>query len=231
MNEKNYYDEIIEEIKKINDTDPDQAVLLLKKELSMPYIPNEYLKEMKELESEYSANFDAKKVVLPSREELLSTLLSGEINGKYSLALTNISQFNWVGFEDKIQEILNSNKVAKNGKTIFIETLITQKLNYDFVVGKIIVNPSKLKSIFDSEYCIKNIMGIESKNIEDQIIKRIAMESFLIYLSILFPENLTIKYVDHVEEMILVAQALLGNNEVLENNKTASEIFETISKN
>ncbi|MGL5643575.1 MAG: hypothetical protein ACRCW3_02260, partial [Metamycoplasmataceae bacterium] len=146
-------------------------------------------------------------------------------------ALTQISQFNWVGFEDKIQEILSSPKIVKNAKTIFVESLIIQKMNHDFIVDETIINPSKLKSVFDSKYCIQNIMGIESKNIDDLVVKRIAMESFLIYLSIIFPENLNLKYVDVVEEMILVARALLGDEKILKGNKEASKIFETISKN
>lgn len=230
MNEKNYYEEIIKEIKKINESDPDQAVLLLKKELAMPYIPSDSLKIMEKLFKEYSTNFEAKKITM-TREELLDILLLGEVNGKQSLALTQISQFNWVGFEDTIQKILDSTNVAKNGKTIFIESLIVQKLDFNFKVGNVVINPSKSKSVFDSEYCIKNIMGIESKRIEDPIVKRIAMESFLIYISVIFPENLSLKYINHVDDIILVARALLGETEILKDNKTATKIFETISKN
>ncbi|MGL4252171.1 MAG: hypothetical protein ACRDCH_00870 [Metamycoplasmataceae bacterium] len=229
--EKNYYQEIIEEIKKIRATDLDQAVLLLKKELAMPYIPSDYQAEMQKLFKEYSQDFDNKKITL-TREEILDIITSeGQKSGKLSLALTQISQFNWVGFEDKIQEILSSPKIVKNAKTIFVESLIIQKMNHDFIVDATIINPSKLKSVFDSKYCIQNIMGIESKNIDDLVVKRIAMESFLIYLSIIFPENLNLKYVDVVEEMILVARALLGDEKILEGNKEASKIFETISKN
>ncbi len=229
MNEKNYYEEIIEEIKKINDSDPSQAVLLLKKELAMPYIPKPYLKQMERLFDEYSIEFDAKKISL-TRDEILEIIV-GEASGKQSLALTQISQFNWVGFEEKIQEILISPKVSNNGKTIFIESLITQNLNFDFAIDGIIINPSKLKSVFNSEFCIKNIIGIEEKNIDDHVIKRVAMESFLIYLSIIFPKNLFIKYTNCVDDMILVAQALLGETDAIKNNKTATKIFETISKN
>ncbi|MGL5617480.1 MAG: hypothetical protein ACRCWU_00265 [Metamycoplasmataceae bacterium] len=229
--EKNYYKEIINEIKKIRETDLDQAVLLLKKELAMPYIPSDYLDEMQKLFKEYSQDFDDKKITL-TRDEVLDIITSeGHKSGKLSLALTQISQFNWVGFEDKIQEILSSPKIAKNAKTIFIESLIIQKMNHDFIVDKIIINPSKLKSVFDSKYCIQNIMDIESKNIDDLVVKRIAMESFLIYLSIIFPNNLNLKYISVVEEMILVAKALLGDEKVLEGNKEAIKIFETISKN
>ncbi|MDK2819582.1 MAG: hypothetical protein KFW07_01970 [Mycoplasmataceae bacterium] len=230
MNEKNYYEEIIQEIKKIKNEDPEQAVLLLKKELSMPYIPSKYLSEMETLFKEYSIDFDAKKITM-SREEVLEIIMAGQINGKQSLALTQVAQYNWVGFEEKIQTIFDSEKVAKNAKTIFVECLISQKLNYDFKIEEKIINLSKIKSIFDSEYCIKNILGIEKKQIDDQIVKRIAMESFLIYISVIFPKNLNLKYEDNVEEMILVAQALLGDTKILKNNKLATEIFETISKN
>lgn len=228
--EKNYYKEIIEEIKKIRESDLDQAVLLLKKELSMPYIPSNYQKEMQKLFKEYSKTFDEKNITM-SREELLQIISSEELSGRQSLALTQITQFNWVGFEETIQEIFISPKIANNAKTIFIESLIAQKLNYDFIVDGKKINPSKIKSIFDSQYCIKNIMGIESRNIDDLVVKRIAMESFLIYISIIFPENLTLKYVDLVDEMILVARALLGETESIKDNKVATKIFETISKN
>ncbi|MGL5204676.1 MAG: hypothetical protein ACRC9F_02775 [Metamycoplasmataceae bacterium] len=229
--EKNYYQEIIEEIKKIRETDLDQAVLLLKKELAMPYIPSDYQAEMQKLFKEYSQDFDDKKITL-TREEVLDIITSeGQKSGKLSLALTQISQFNWVGFENEIQKIISSPKIAKNAKTIFIESLIIQKMNHDFIVDGITINPSKLKSVFDSKYCIENIMGIESKNIDDLVVKRIAMESFLIYLSIIFPENLKLKYVNVVDEMLLVAKALLGDEKVLEGNEEAIKIFETISKN
>lgn len=229
--EKNYYQEIIQEIKKIRETDLNQAVLLLKKELSMPYIPSDYQKEMNKLFKEYSKEFDEKNITM-SREEVLQIITSEESNdGQQSLALTQIAQFNWVGFEDTIQKILISPKIANNAKTIFIESLITQKLNHDFIVDGKTINPSKIKSIFDSQYCIKNIMGIEAKNIEDLVVKRIAMESFLIYMSIIFPDNLSLKYVDVVDDMILVARALLGEKEVIKNSETATKIFETISKN
>ncbi|MGL5643625.1 MAG: hypothetical protein ACRCW3_02520, partial [Metamycoplasmataceae bacterium] len=128
--EKNYYQEIIEEIKKIRATDLDQAVLLLKKELAMPYIPSDYQAEMQKLFKEYSQDFDNKKITL-TREEILDIITSeGQKSGKLSLALTQISQFNWVGFEDKIQEILSSPKIVKNAKTIFVESLIIQKMNH-----------------------------------------------------------------------------------------------------
>jgi DNA-binding NarL/FixJ family response regulator len=93
MNEKNYYQEIIQEIKKIREVDLDQAVLLLKKELSMPYIPSEHEREMKKLFKEYSISFDKKKMTM-NREELLEILGEGIENGRQSLALTQISQFN-----------------------------------------------------------------------------------------------------------------------------------------
>ncbi len=229
MNEKNYYKEIIQEIKKIRESDLDQAVLLLKKELSMPYIPSEHEREMKELFKEYSISFDQKKMTM-NREELLEILGEGIENGRQSLALTQISQFNWVGYEDTIQKILVSNTIANNAKTIFIESLIVQKLNYDFKIGELTVNPSKMTSIFDSKYCIENIIAIEAANIEDPIVKRIAMESFLIYISLIFPENLTMNYVNHVDEIILVSRALLGNMEMIEGNEVATKIFKTISK-
>ncbi|MGL6125125.1 MAG: hypothetical protein ACRC1F_01390 [Metamycoplasmataceae bacterium] len=229
--EKNYYKEIIEEIKKIREIDLNQAVLLLKKELSMPYIPSDYQEEMNKLFQEYSQDFDEKKITM-SREELLQIINDEKSkSGKQSLALTQISKFNWVGFEDAIQKILVSPKIANNAKTIFIESLITQKMNHDFTVDGKTINPSKMKSIFDSKYCIQNIIEIEGKNIEDLVVKRIAMESFLIYISIIFPENLTLKYVNVVDEMILVARALLGEKDVIKNNKVATKIFETISKN
>ena len=230
MNEKNYYKEIITEIKKIKETDLEQAVLLLKKELAMPYIPSEYQKEMDALFKEYTIKFDDKKITM-TREELLNILNSGSSAGKQSLALTQISQFNWVGFEETIQKILVSSKIANNAKTVFVESLITQKLNYDFKIEGLIINPSKMKSIFDSEYCIKNIIGIEEKDIKDLVVKRIAMESFLIYISIIFPNNINMKYINHVEEIILVAEALLGEKNSIKDNKIAIEIFETIANN
>jgi hypothetical protein len=87
-----------------------------------------------------------------------------------------------------------------------------------------------MTSIFDSKYCIENIIAIEAANIEDPIVKRIAMESFLIYISLIFPENLTMNYVNHVDEIILVSRALLGNMEMIEGNEVATKIFKTISK-
>ena len=230
MNKQNYYQEIIQEIKRIREIDLDQAVLLLKKELSMPYIPLEHEREMKKLFKEYSISFDQKKMTM-NREELLEIVNSGVENGKQSLALTQISQFNWVGFEKDIQKILVSNTIANNAKTIFVESLIVQKLNHDFIINDQIINPSKMKSVFDSKYCIENMVGIESKNIDDPIVKRIAMESFLIYISVIFPENLSLKYVNHVNEIILVSKALLGEIEAIQGNDVATKIFKTISKN
>ena len=222
MNEKNYYKEIIEEIKKIKETDLEQAVLLLKKELSMPYIPSEYNDQMNKLFQEYTVKFDDKKITM-TRDELLNILNSENSSpGKQSLALTQISQFNWVGFEDTIQNILVSTKIANNAKTVFLESLIAQKLDYNFKIDQLIMNPSKMKSIFDSEYCIKNIMGIESKDLKDLVVKRIAMESFLIYISTIFPYNIDMKYFDHVEEMILVAHALLGESNSIADNDVAT---------
>ena len=205
MNEKNYYQEIIQEIKKIREVDLDQAVLLLKKELSMPYIPSEHEREMKKLFKEYSISFDKKKMTM-NREELLEILGAGVENGRQSLALTQISQFNWVGYEETIQRILISHTIANNAKTIFVESLIVQKLDYDFTIDGKTINPSKMKSIFDSKYCIENIIAIEAKNIEDPI-------------------------VDHVDEIILVSRALLGDLEIIKDNEVATKIFKTISKN
>lgn len=228
MNEKNYYDEIIEQILEISKEDKERAVLILKKELAMPYIPEEYEKKMNSLLKKL--NIKTKKEVTTTREEILETLLSYKNNGQKLFLINKIAEFNWVGYEDKIEEVFNDPQVQANFKSIFIEHLIEQKHDYEFKIGNKKINPSKSKSIFNSEFCVKNINSIETNGEEkDSVLKRIAIETLLIYVSSLFPNNFNLEYKDISTDLFLVGNVLLGksSNEL---TSTAKEILDFVSQ-
>lgn len=212
MNKKNYYDEIIEHIIEESKTDKEKAILMLKKELSMPYIPENYEQDMKKLLTKLDVA--PAKELTATREEILECFSSEINNGKKLFLINKISEFNWSGYEKQIEIIFNDKKVRANFKSIFLEHLIEQKFDYVFTIGEMKINPSKVESIFKSEFCIKNIGIIENNSeVKDQIIKRIAVETLLIYVSSLFPNNVSMKFEDISKDLIIVANVLLGKSE------------------
>lgn len=212
MDKKNYYDEIIEHISEESKVDKEKAVLMLKKELSMPYIPENYEKEMQKLLTKLDKA--PEKKITATREEILECFSSEINNGKKLFLINKISEFNWVGYEKQIEKIFNTKKIRANFKSIFLEHLIEQKLDFDFKIDQLVVNPSKTPSIFKSDFCIKNIGIIENElEVKDQIIKRIAIETLLIYVSSLFPENINLPFENISKDLVIVANVLLGKQE------------------
>ncbi|MGL4343372.1 MAG: hypothetical protein ACRCRZ_02305 [Metamycoplasmataceae bacterium] len=231
MNEKNYYDEIIEQIKEIEKSDKQQAILILKKELSMPYIPEQYENEMISLLKKFEQTNDQKNLTA-SREEIIESLFSDKNDGKKLFLINKISEFSWVGFENEIQKVFSSAKIKNNFKTIFLENLIEQKIDYDFKIENKIINPKKIKSIFASDFCNKNIAILESPDFsKDQIVKRISIETLLIYISSLFPHNIDLKFEDISKEILEVSNILLGKNDGQNISLLSKKILDLITNN
>ncbi|MGL5522146.1 MAG: hypothetical protein ACRDAW_02660 [Metamycoplasmataceae bacterium] len=213
MNEKNYYDEVIEEIKKISQTDKQQAILILKKELAMPYIPQNYETIMKELEKKLLVDEKGKQKTV-TREEIIDAIFKkedGMISGERLFLINEIPKFNWVGYEKDFEKAFNSKDIKQNIKTVIFENLINQKIDFDFKIETKTFNPKKCNSIFQSDFVSKNINDIElNSEIKDTIVKRISVEALIMFVSSLFPDNIDLKYKDITKDLINVSNFLLG---------------------
>lgn len=147
----NYYDELIDSIKRLIDSkDYEEALNLINNELKLGYIPlnieeklKEYLKTLKE------ATYSPKSLTEQDIEHYLFDSPEHQL-----LAVDELNKRNLREFIDLCEKFLVSNGYD-NAKALLVDSLIKQEINYDFkyVSNKIktTFNPSKLKSVEESD--------------------------------------------------------------------------------
>lgn len=129
---ENYYDEILNEIRKcIENKEYAEAMVLLKKELSMPYIPDEAEIQLKDLMKEAKYQMNESKT---EKETSLDTLLE-MLHGKAEQQLASAAQLskrNLRDLSEEIQEYLQ-NDPYEEAAVFLIEAIAEQQIKEEFI--------------------------------------------------------------------------------------------------
>ena len=166
---KDYYSNIIEEINRlIKSKKYDEAFIIIKEELSMPYIPvdfelylNQNLKIIQQNKINYKKDLSIDKIF---------HYLKKDNNDLKTDWILKLNYFNLHLYLDEIKYLLKSLKLKNKDKTILLFVLKNQKINLDFSVkykdNIIKINPSQIKDINNVDI-FKNII-LKIKNQIDQ---------------------------------------------------------------
>lgn len=133
---ENYYNEIIDEIKNaIEKGEIEEADYLLKKELSMPYIPQDVETELYKLKKDIAyAKSDKRNIREESLEDLLSKLAHGK--AQTQLAAANALQDrNLRSCIEDIQRYLEKDPCPE-AAALIIEALAEQEIDDEFTLRK-----------------------------------------------------------------------------------------------
>ncbi|MDQ0567830.1 DUF3196 family protein [Mycoplasma yeatsii] len=164
----NFYDELLNDIKKaIDDNDFENALKLINTELSMPYIPenveSDLLKYLKIIRTEQNKNlfennnnFNIDKI----RE-----MLNSKDTIQQMIAIKNLASVNIRLLLDDVKKYLISKNNSNDNKTFLLLALSEQDINIDFKVLKdkeYIINPTQI----DVQSIDLKIEKIENKLIE-----------------------------------------------------------------
>lgn len=163
---KDYYTNIIEEINKlIKSKKYDEAFIIIKEELSMPYIPvdfelylNQNLKIIQQNKTSYKKDLSIDKIF---------KYLKKDNNDLKTDSILKLNYFNLHLYLDDIKYLLKSSKLKNKDKTILLFVLKNQKINLDFSVqykdNIIKINPYQIKDINDVAIFKNIILKIKNK--------------------------------------------------------------------
>lgn len=149
-----YYQNTLDEIKLLKDKQEWQlAFNRVNEELSMPYIPMEYMVKFEELQRELHALINPldENVVILSFEQIEQALLSDELSAIE--ALNSLKKLHLVPYCQRIQRLLDV-KLNPVIEALLILALIEQRLDYNFKLSKsfdIEFNPLYLEHPEDSD--------------------------------------------------------------------------------
>ena len=125
--------------------------------------------------------------------------------------------------------ILNFNDLDNKIKSLIYNCLVTHEINYDFQINSFKINPFKNKTIFETEYSLKNIYKIKKTKVDNPSITEISQKIFFLYLMNLFPKSLFFVYEDVSSIFIKIANIMIGNLDQNSLNKEEKQIFKTIN--
>lgn len=161
---ENYYTETIEEIKQLLQQEKyDDANFLLRKELEMPYIPQEVEKELKQLQKECTFYQHSKT---EDKEESMDTLLR-KLKGKPQVQLSAADALSSRNLRACIPEIQDwlSKDPQPEAAALMIEALGEQEIDEEFVFikngveysfsGEDITPVGKSEGFLEADTCLK----------------------------------------------------------------------------
>lgn len=131
-----YYKEVLEEIRDlINDGSYEEAAFLVKKEMKMPYIPQDVEKELRIFQKEirYEASLRKQHGEIPF-DELLYGLLHGR-EKKQLFYAEALSKHNLRSCIDELQEYLEKDPFEE-AAALLIEAIAEQEIDEEFVYNK-----------------------------------------------------------------------------------------------
>lgn len=127
---ESYYDEILDEIEMCcMRNENDRALRLIENELSMPYVPSDFEKRLKELKIEIKAELNGAMEKLPGMEEVEAGL-KGDAASQLK-AVEALSQLNCRHYIDWIQDYFDTHP-HPSIQALLIETLIDQQISDEF---------------------------------------------------------------------------------------------------
>lgn len=229
---KNYYEEVIEKIDSlIKENKKEQALSIIKEELSIPYIPRIYEEKFKFF-LEILETKREKNNGYFSKDELITIMFEFS---KYSIdfilsVASSFDMYNWNSYENEIEKILNFDNLNSKAKSIIYNNLVIQNINYNFFIKKenVYINPLKNKTTFETIFCLKNMELIKSKIINNPSLSNICEKVFFIYILSIFPNSFFMKFKDISNEIIKISEVMIGEKKIEELNEFEVEIYNVI---
>lgn len=129
---ENYYEEIIREIRScIEKKEYDEALSLLKKELSMPYIPQDIESQLNDLMREVRFEISDKK---QNTESSLDTLLD-QLHGDAQMQLSAAAQLSKRNLRECVEDIQNylQSDPFEEAAALLIESIAEQEIQEEFI--------------------------------------------------------------------------------------------------
>lgn len=202
-----YYKKTINKIKTLIDESKfDDALKIIKEEMSMPYIPK---KHEDEILSCYSKILSAQKTDTNvnyelSSEQIMNSILTKDKN--YIFALSRINTINLREWINEIEKAFDNNKDNLHDLSLVFEAMVDQSIDHDFKMGDKHINP-KNGSILFSKNNETAFEAINSKVTNDPTLRDITMHLMHEYLVSIFPNTLDEDISDY---FIFIARESLG---------------------
>ena len=207
------------------------ASVIIKEELSVPYIPPQFEKFLRQKKKEIEFILKDKQKNTISYEDI--EMIDQVDEPTLVSMLANLKNFNLNNIKEQIQNVFSNTKISDLTKSLLIACLSDNKLNADFVVIKeevmIKFNPSNVFDIRDSENLsyiqneLNKIKDIEINTLE--IINRLVMT----YLLNIYPLQIEEEDCDNLlVACVLLASSMMNNH--IKNSKIEQIYLENRGK-
>lgn len=231
---KNYYDELIERINEhIKTNNNKEAILLIEEELRLPYIPIDYEKKILKIYQDINNELGIKKNKnhVFSKDEIIDIFLkfNNEHSNDFLLEISQLMlSYSWNNYLSEIQNIFNLTTIKKNVKASIYNVLSIQNINHVFQIEKIELNPYKNLTTFETTFASKNFELLSNENFDDYTVIDVSKKILMLYVLNLFPQSMNFKFKDITNDLIMVAQFMLGKIQEKELSSLQKSIYKTI---
>lgn len=191
MNDKNFYENIIVEIKEnINKREHTIAIDKIILELKMPYIPRKYETilrkmfddlslEMIDNKSDNNGNLNKDKII---------DYLNSKNTVMIAIAVDGIKKINIRDIQGDLKLWIEDDNIDQQiAKTLIIQHMIDQSIDVDISFNKRVINPSKEKGILDNDSVKKIITIIDEKLYKEPQLQNSAIQVLNHYLLVNYP--------------------------------------------
>ena len=216
------------------------ALLIIKNELDVPYVPKDFLSFLNEKQKEINIILNDKSNKTLAYEEIANIDLVDEKT--LITMLSRLKEFNLNNLIEKFQNIFNNDKISSLTKTLLIASLSDYKLDCVFTIKKndvlIKFNPKTVKDIRENEnylYLEKMLLNTNNLTINEvDLLKRL----YMTYLLDIYPLIVSEQYCKDIYTAVyLLASNMLNipiSNDFLTKNyypckKNVDKIVERIN--
>ncbi len=189
------------------------ALLIIKNELDVPYVPKDFLSFLNEKQKEINIILSDKSTKTLSYEEISNIDLVDEKT--LITMLSRLKEFNLNNLVNNFQNIFNNDKISSLTKTLLIATLSDYKLDCNFTIKKndllIKFNPKTVKDIRENEnynYLEKKLINAASLTINEiDLVKRL----YITYLLDIYPLIVSEEYCDDIYTSVYILASNMLN--------------------
>lgn len=189
------------------------ALLIIKNELDVPYVPKDFLSFLNEKQKEINIILSDKSTKTLSYEEISNIDLVDEKT--LITMLSRLKEFNLNNLVNNFQNIFNNDKISSLTKTLLIATLSDYKLDCNFTIKKndllIKFNPKTVKDIRENEnynYLEKKLINAASLTINEiDLVKRL----YMTYLLDIYPLIVSEEYCDDIYTSVYILASNMLN--------------------
>lgn len=189
------------------------ALLIIKNELDVPYVPKDFLNFLNEKQKEINIILSDKSTKTLSYEEISNIDLVDEKT--LITMLSRLKEFNLNNLVNNFQNIFNNDKISSLTKTLLIATLSDYKLDCNFTIKKndllIKFNPKTVKDIRENEnynYLEKKLINAASLTINEiDLVKRL----YMTYLLDIYPLIVSEEYCDDIYTSVYILASNMLN--------------------